>query len=170
MSKKDFVKVMKILSSAYNRDFTEDDLAIWYSQFKNEDFNMMFRAVNNIIKTSRYVPTIADILYEIKKIEMPDLTLSYEDEFENVRKAIRKYGIYKSQELMESLKPKTAETVRRIGLQRLCECEQDKIKFIKNEFQDIFEHLQDYEKQECLIGSYSLIRELGNKKLEELNE
>lgn len=171
MNKTSFLKIMKILSSAYNRDFTEDDLTIWYSQFKTENEKVMAQAVKNIIRTSRYMPSIADILNEIRKIQIPDLTLDYEEEFENVRKAIRKYGSYRTKELMDSLKPKTAETVRRIGLQRICECEQEKLKFIKNEFQDIFESLQDYEKQESLIGSYTMMYNLtgGQKVLNENN-
>lgn len=166
MSKKEFLLGMKILQSSYSKDFTEDDLKIWYMQFEKENGLVFQQAIKNIIKTSRFMPSIADILYEMKKIEIPDLTLNYEQEFENVRKAIRQYGSYRQKELMDSLKPKTAETVRRIGLQRICECEQDKLKFIKNEFKEIFENLQDYDYQENLLDYnpvHDEIRQLTNK-------
>lgn len=165
MTKKEFALGLKILQSCYSRDFNEEDIKIWYMQFKDEDGGVFHRAVKNIIRTSRFMPTIADIFHEMKKIEIPDLALNYEQEFENVRKAIRQYGSYRTKELMGSLKPKTAEAVRRIGLQRLCECEQDKIKFIKNEFQEIFENLQDYDYHENLLG-YNPVQEakqLANK-------
>lgn len=162
MSKKEFLLGMKILQSSYSKDFTEDDLKIWYMQFKDEDGLTFHKAVKNIIRVSKFMPSIAEILYEMKKIEIPDLTLNYEQEFENVRKAIRQYGSYRQKELMSSLKPKTAETVRRIGLQRICECEQDKLKFIKNEFKEIFENLQDYDYHENLID-YEPVKELTNR-------
>lgn len=158
MTKKEFAFGLKILQSSYSRDFSEEDIKIWYMQFKEEDGLTFHKAVKNIIRTSRFMPSIADILYEIKKIEIPDLTLNYEQEFENVRKAIRQYGSYRTAQLMASLKPKTRETVRRIGLQRICECDQDKLKFIKNEFKEIFENMQDYDYQNTLID-YSPVQE-----------
>ena len=158
MTKKEFALGLKILQSSYSRDFNEEDVKIWYMQFKDEDGQAFHKAVKNIIRTFRFMPSIADILYEIKKIEIPDLTLNYEQEFENVRKAIRQYGLYRTAQLMASLKPKTRETVRRIGLQRICECEQDKLKFIKNEFKEIFENMQDYDYQNTLID-YSPVQE-----------
>ena len=167
MEKINFIKIMKILSSSYNKDFTSDDLQIWFLQFKNEDFENTYKAVNNLIRKSKFMPSIADILHEIKLLENPDLLLNSDEEFDNVRKAIRRYGSYRTKELMESLKPKTAEVVRRIGLQRICECEQDKIKFIKNEFQEIFENIQNIDYEQKLLGNFGA--EIGKRLLIEEN-
>lgn len=167
MNKTIFVKGMKILQASYSKNFTEDDLKVWYMQFRNENENLFLEAINRIIKKSRYMPSIADILYEIKILENPDLLLDSDEEFDNVRKAIRKYGSYRTKELMESLKPKTAEVVRRIGLTRICECEQDKIKFIKNEFQEIFENIQNIDYEQKLLGNTGI--EIAKKLLIEEN-
>lgn len=167
MNKTIFVKGMKILQASYSKNFTEDDLKVWYMQFRNENENLFLEAINRIIKKSRYMPSIADILYEIKILENPDLLLNSDEEFDNVRKAIRKYGSYRTKELMESLNPKTAEVVRRIGLQRICECEQDKIKFIKNEFQEIFENIQNIDYEQKLLGNFG--EEVGKRLLIEEN-
>lgn len=169
MEKIEFARGIKILQSCYSRDFTEDDLKIWYMQFKYEEGEIFYKAINKIIRTEKYMPSIAEILNEMKLIEMPELTLDGEIEFENVRKAIRKYGSYRQKELMESLKPETARAVRQVGLQRICECNQDKLKFIKDEFIDILENNKCHSKEEYISGTNTelidMIRKETNKKL-----
>lgn len=169
MNKTIFVKGMKILQASYSKNFTEDDLKVWYMQFKNENENLFLEAINRIIKKSRYMPSIADILHEIKIIENPDLLLDAETEFDNVRKAIRKFGSYRTNELMASLNYKTAEAVRRIGLSRICECEQDKIKFIKNEFEEVFNNIQDADYENKLFKNNNYVATISKKLLLENN-
>ena len=62
MTKIDFIKGMKLLQGSYSKDFTEDELQIWYIQFENINTDTFYKAINNIVRTSKFMPSIAEIL------------------------------------------------------------------------------------------------------------
>lgn len=132
MTKEEFFKGMTYLGVAYNKEIPEKQIEIWYEFFANVKYDDFRSAVKRIVQKQNFLPTVADLKRELAKITNPMLQLNAEEEFENVRKAIRTYGSYRIAELMSSLEPYTAEITRRIGIQRICEAEE--IQWIKKEF------------------------------------
>jgi hypothetical protein len=64
MSEIEFLKVIKILQASYLKDFDEDTIKIWYIQFKDIKYNILFNAVTSIVRKNKYMPSISEILEE----------------------------------------------------------------------------------------------------------
>ena len=58
----EFTKEMKILAMSYNKDFTEEIIALWYEQFKDLKKENLHKAIQKIILTNKYMPSIAELL------------------------------------------------------------------------------------------------------------
>lgn len=122
MTKEEFVKAMTYLAIAYNKEYTEEQLNVWYDFFKNENYEEFKQAIKRIIPKKTYIPSIAELKNELTHIKSPILQLKADEEWEKVRSAIRKYGFYRSDEAIESLNPLTARVVNAIGgFQNLCQ-------------------------------------------------
>lgn len=70
----EFTKQMKILSLSYSKDFKEEQIKLWYEYFKSIKKETFEKALNKIIITNKYMPSIAEIL-EKCKLEKKDHTL-----------------------------------------------------------------------------------------------
>lgn len=67
MTPLEFTKQIKILSLSYNKDFDEDVVIIWYEYFKDTKKEILETSLKNIIKKSKYMPSISEIIEECKK-------------------------------------------------------------------------------------------------------
>ena len=115
MNRENFIKGLKYLGTAYNKEFTEEQATVWYDFFKDEDFDNFRAAVKRIIPKKQFMPSIAELKQEIALFKNPTLQLKPDEEWENVRMAIRRYGFYRGDEAMKSLNPTTASVVRMLG-------------------------------------------------------
>ena len=124
MKKEDFLKGMTMMGIAYNKEYNQKELEVWYSMlgdYKVEDFS---NAIQTLIKTLKRVPTIADITEQIAKEKTSNIPTA-EDEWQEVLYAVRRYGSYREKEALESLKPYTAKIVGYIGYFRICSATSD---------------------------------------------
>ena len=76
------------------------------------------------------------IKQEMALTSNPVLQLNVDEEWDSVLKAIKKYGSYRQDEAMKSLKPYTANIVRQIGYMRICQSES--IQWERKEFIELF--------------------------------
>lgn len=136
MNKDQFLKGITFLSVAYNKEFSQEQVNVWYEFFKDENFDNFRMAVKRIIPKKDFMPSIAELKKEITLINNPVLQMDVDTEWDNVLKAIRKYGSYKADEAMKSLNPYTANIVRQIGYRRLCMSEH--IQWERKEFIELF--------------------------------
>ena len=137
MEKKEFAKIMTGLGTVYNKEFKPNQVAIWYEFLKDVNENDLKEAVSNLIKTNKFLPTIAEIRQEITKRNVKELSLNAEDEWEEVRKAIRNFDIYDSENALASLKPITRRVLgMTCSWQELCMSTD--VKWIKKDFISIF--------------------------------
>lgn len=137
MTKEEFVKGATFLAIAYNKEFTQEQLNVWYEFFKEEDFDNFRVAVKRIIPKKQFIPSIAELKQEITYIKTPALQLKADEEWEKVKDAIRKYGYYQSLEAMQTFNPITANVIRALGgFEKLClSTEGD---WLRKNFIDIF--------------------------------
>lgn len=107
MDKLDFIEGMKILSSCYQKDISNDDFIIWYEMLKELNKDDYIKAIIEICKEKSFMPTVHDILDKTKVIKKKYLltileqmkkdgyfkkgyrTLDQEHEDKNYYKAIR---------------------------------------------------------------------------------
>lgn len=132
MNQKEFVKAMTFLALAYGKEFTQEQIGVWLTFFKNEDLEVFKTAIKRLIEKNKYLPSISEVSSEIAEIKNPMLQLNAEEEFNKVREAVRQFGIYQQRKLLNSLNPYTAEIASQIGLQRICMTEE--IQWLKKEF------------------------------------
>lgn len=136
MTKEEFTKGIFFLTTAYNKDFSQDQVSVWYEFFKDEDYEAFRKAVKRIIPLKQFMPSIAELKQEIATISNPVLQLNADEEWDNVLKAVRKYGSYRQDEAMQSLKPYTRNIARQIGYMRICQSES--IQWERKEFIELF--------------------------------
>lgn len=69
MDKKDFFQTMTILGLSYGKEFTTDELGVWYQFFKEKKIEVFKTSINTIIKQNKYMPSIAEINEKCNEIE-----------------------------------------------------------------------------------------------------
>ena len=115
MTREEFVKAMSFLGIAYNKEFEQKQVEVWFTFFHDARYEDFVQAVKRIVVRSRFLPSIADIKHEITLISNPVLQLNANDEWEKVLRSVRLYGSYRVKEGMNSLEPLTQKVVRMLG-------------------------------------------------------
>lgn len=135
----DFVKIATYLKAAYpNNRILPDDPTVrfWFKMLEDLDFNICENAVLELVSSSTFPPSIADIRKKCssRKVEIPE----WGEAWERVQKAIRYYGAYRDDEAMESLDAITREAVRRIGYKSLCYSDIKNAETDRAQFREIY--------------------------------
>lgn len=73
MNREQFLKGFKFLNIAYNKEFTDEQVIVWYDFFKQEDYEIFRIAVKNIIKTNKYMPSISELVDEINYVKIKEI-------------------------------------------------------------------------------------------------
>lgn len=158
MSKEDFAKAMTFLGIAYNKDFTQEQLAVWYKFFYDVDQEVFKLAVKRIVMREKYVPSVAMLREEIANIKNPSIELEAEEEWTKVIQLVYKYGRNGYENAYESMTDLSLEVVKRIGWTRICNSE-----FLVNEkkqFIELFNILKKRKKTDELFSALPKVDEI----------
>lgn len=150
MSKEDFLEGITLLGVAYDKEFTQEQVELWYLMLGNYTKEQLRNAIKELIKTETYLPTIAHITKQIAKNETKQLP-NAEDEWEEVIKAVHRYGTYRQDKALESLNPYTAYIVNHIGYQIICMSSDNT--WNRKEFIAEYNQLKEREKELIQIGN-----------------
>lgn len=161
MTKEEFLEGITLLGVAYNKEFTQEQVEVWYSMLGGYTKEQLRNAIKELIKTETYLPTIAHITKQIAKNQTTDIP-SAEDEWEEVIRTIHKFGSYRQQEAMEHLKEYTAYIVRHIGYQNICMSEDNT--WNKKEFIAEYNQMKEREKELLQIGAPKSTRMLEHNE------
>ena len=88
MDKIDFTEGMKILSSCYHKDISNDDFVIWYEMLQDVEPEVFRKAIIELCKERSYMPTIHDILDKTK--------ITKNNYFLSILEQMKKDGYFKS--------------------------------------------------------------------------
>lgn len=181
MNRTEVTKVLAILKTAYPNFYNSDELSIeeiidlWVELFKDCDYNLTMLAVKELINSSRYTPTIADIknkMYELTHTEEPSNSelwerllvairnglYGYEKEFEKLPDIIKEF--LGSPQQLNSIAEMDSETIHTV---------------IKGQFLRQIENLKERVKQKEIMSVetkkvlFGKIDE-GQKLLEEIGQ
>lgn len=152
MNKEDFIQCMKLLGTAYNKEFDEEQIEVWYSMLYEYKLEDLTRAIKELIKTETRLPSIAHITKQIAKTKIATLP-DADTEWQEVLKAVRGFGSYREEEALKSLKPYTAQIVKYIGYYRICVSTQDEQVWNKKEFIEEYNSLKDKTMENLQIGT-----------------
>lgn len=125
MTAKQFEKISKGITTAFpwaNLFPSQEAVEIWYRKLGDIPYDVMTAVVNRWIETKTSPPTIAALRAEAD-IVVNGLPPTWADGWEQVQKAIGRYGYMQREAALASMDEVTAETVRRIGWQQICESE-----------------------------------------------
>nr|DAV87192.1 MAG TPA: Loader and inhibitor of phage G40P [Caudoviricetes sp.] len=67
MNISEFSKEIKKIETAYNKEFNKDETIMWFQEFQNISAKEFGKAVDQIIKTNKFTPKIADIKAKISE-------------------------------------------------------------------------------------------------------
>ena len=158
MNKEQFVKAMTYLAIAYDKEFNQEQLNVWYEFFKNDDFNILKQAIKSIILKSKYLPSIAELKEEINYIYNPQLKISADNEWLKIKDAIREYGIYNGEDALNNMSVLTKKAIKTLGgWDTICLSEDGD--WLRKNFISIYNSLNNDIKEQCLLENKKLIGE-----------
>ena len=164
MSKEDFLEGITLLGVAYDKEFTKEQIEVWYSMLGGYTKEQLRDAIKELIKTETYLPTIAHITNQIAKKETNYLPTA-EDEWEEVLRVIRRYGTYRQELALSELKPYTAYITNHIGYQIICMSTDNT--WNRKEFIAEYNQLKEREKELIQLGNtdYKMLTSKDKERL-----
>lgn len=61
MSKEEFKKEIIKIQTAYNKEFSKEELILWFKEFMATDIKEFQKAIDKTIKEIKFTPKIADV-------------------------------------------------------------------------------------------------------------
>lgn len=175
MTKKEFAIFAAALKTYYPKENllpNQQAMELWFRQLQDIPYMVAEAALNKWVATQKWSPSIAEIREMAVTVTAGEKPL-WSDGWEQVLKAIRKYGMYAIPEAMASFDEITKLTVQRLGFRELCLSEnpmQDRANF-----RDIFNMIAERQVKAnqlpvTLVGLIESIRDGENKKIGEPDE
>lgn len=122
MNETEFELLAAAIKSAYPNSKVLLDkygMRTWYKALMDLDYKVAENAIWEHISTSVFPPSIADIREKCTARLQPMVT-DWGEAWEEVQRAIRRYGSYQEDAALASLSRLTAVAVRRMGFKNLC--------------------------------------------------
>lgn len=122
MNTKEFGTFAMALKTYYPKEQilpNEQAMELWFRELQDIPFNVAETVLRKWVSTNKWSPAISEIremAATIQNGETPD----WGEGWEQVLKAISKYGSYRPKEALESLDPLTRQCVERLGFRELC--------------------------------------------------
>ena len=122
MDKKEFGLLASALRTYYPKENilpNKEAMQLWYRELHDIPFPVAEAALRKWVSTNKWSPSIAEIremAAGIKNGEIPD----WGEGWEEVQRAIRKYGMYNVKGAMDSFTPLTRQAVERLGFRNIC--------------------------------------------------
>lgn len=126
MTFEEWKKLVKGLKSVYTSErFLPDREAvqIWYSLLKDMDYKVLALAAQKYMVTGKFPPTVAELRECAVEVLEPKVKEDYGHGWEQVMKAVSKYGYYNTEEALASMDPVTRKCVKRLGWKNICTSE-----------------------------------------------
>lgn len=148
MTRDEFKSFAMALKTYYPREQLLPNLQameLWYQELSDIPNDVAIAALRKYVSTNKFSPTIADIR-EMAATVMYGEKPQWADGWNQLEKAIRKYGSYNVHAAMESMDDITRETVKRLGYRNLCLSTNQMAD--RANFRTVFEQLVDRRQKE----------------------
>lgn len=149
MNKQEFSLFTMALKTYYPRENllpNTQAMELWYQQLQDIPYRTAEAALNQWVATNKWSPSIADIRETAAGVASGEV-LDWGEGWEQVLKAIRKYGLYRAEDAMESFDPITRKCVERLDFKQICMSEN--ISADRANFRMIYEQLAERRRQEA---------------------
>lgn len=155
MERNEFAIWVALLQTYYEKFSplnTTEKIEIWFRELNYLPANALTAALRKYVnsgKRAEYPPSIAElktICNELMYGELPD----WGEGWNEVKKAIGRYGYMQETKALESMSPTTRKTVQRIGWQDICNSENPDT--IRAQFRQVFETVSRREAEDRNIS------------------
>ena len=165
VSKQEFATLVLAMQAMYGDEFieTEEAMDVWFALLHDLDYQILSKALQKHMLTNKFKPTVAELREIYAGLICPVIS-DWSEGWEQVSKAIGHYGMYRTEEAMESFDEVTREAVKRLGFQNICLSEN--IVADRARFAEIYQAIQQRKRIAVNIGSALLdLQEFVNKRL-----
>ena len=170
MSKQEFATLVLAMQAMYSDEFigTEEAMDVWFALLYDLDYKILSKALQKHMLTNKFKPTVAELREIYADLICPAIS-DWSEGWEKVSRAIGHYGMYRTEEAMESLDEVTREAVKRLGFQNICLSEN--IVADRARFAEIYQAIQQRKRIAVNIGSALLdLQEFVNKRLIDMEQ
>ena len=152
MTYEEFKRLAKGMKSIWtDPKFLPDrySIELWYEMLKDLTYEELGTAIQVHATKSKWLPTIAELR---EAVLVPKAGLKdWSEGWEQVVRAIGKYGAYQEWEALKSMDRITMLTVKRLGWKQICQSEQDTIPAIRANFRMIYEQMSEDTKEQVML-------------------
>lgn len=145
MDKKEFALFAAALKTYYPKENllpNSQAMELWFRQLQDIPYELAEITLEKWVSTNKWSPTIADIREHATAVKCGDKPL-WSDGWEEVLRAIGKYGSYRETEALQSMTDITRQAVKRLGFRNICMSEN--IMTDRANFRMIYEQIADRE-------------------------
>lgn len=170
VSKQEFATLVLAMQAMYGEEFigTEEAMDVWFALLHDLDYQILSKALQKHMLTNKFKPTVAELREIYADLICPVIS-DWSKGWEQVSKAIGHYGMYRTEEAMESFDEVTKEAVKRLGFQNICLSEN--IVADRARFAEIYQAIQQRKRIVVNIGSALLdLQEFVNKRLIDMEQ
>lgn len=170
VSKQEFATLVLAMQAMYGDEFigTEEAMDVWFALLHDLDYQILSKALQKHMLTNKFKPTVAELREIYAGLICPVIS-DWSEGWEKVSKAIGHYGMYRTEEAMESFDEVTREAVKRLGFQNICLSEN--IVADRARFAEIYQAIQQRKRIVVNIGSALLdLQEFVNKRLIDMEQ
>lgn len=151
MNKKEFALFASALRTYYPREKllpNEQAMELWFNQLQDIPYKLAELTLNTWVATNKWSPSIADIREKATGLTHGAVK-DWGEAWQEVLRAISKYGQYQELEALESMSETTRRVVDRLGFRNICLSEE--IQVDRANFRMIYEQETQREKEEAQI-------------------
>lgn len=124
-------------------------IELWYRELQDIPYKVAEASLRQWVATNKWSPSIAEIREMASTVQNGSLP-DWGDGWEQVIKAIRRYGMYQIGEAMESFDPITKQCVERLGFRNICLSEN--ITADRANFRTLYEQIAERKKKESQLS------------------
>ena len=169
MTEKEFALFVSYLRTYYPRENilpNKQAMAMWYEELKDIPYSLAMMALREHVHNEKWSPSIAELREKATAIRGGGVE-DWGNGWKQVMDAIRRYGMYREAEALETMDDTTRDTVKRLGFQNIC-CSENIIAD-RARFKDIYEQLAERKKRENNLPE-GLRKAISNARAESMIE
>lgn len=132
------LKALSPFNLAYKKEFDDKQLQFYVEMLLDIPVELVSAAVELLIKTSNWLPTIAEIRSKAEEVHRQVNGIeeeSWSKAWEDVCLAIKRHGMDNGLGYLDEL---TLATVRRVGWRNICMCDSRQLDILRAQFRDIY--------------------------------
>lgn len=151
MDKREFAIFASALRTYYPKENilpNQQAMELWFKQLQDIPYNVAEVTLNKWVAINKWSPTIADIRAAATDI-VEGGAKEWGDAWQEVIRAINKYGSYREQEALASFDDVTRQTVKRLGFKNICMSEE--LQVDRANFRMIYEQELQRKKQDAQL-------------------